>query len=69
MSNSALLTKAQVEEMFGWSPTTIWRKVKQNCFPCYRLTYNDVRFKTEEILHYIEGKRNGSFDEKGAPHV
>jgi len=64
--NKLLLTKEEVKELFGWSKRTITRKVQQGCFPCYRLTRTDVRFKPDEILHYIEGKREGSFNEEAA---
>lgn len=61
-SQGEYLTKAPVRERFGWSKRTITRKVEQGCFPCYRLSRTDVRFKIEEILHYVEGKREGGFD-------
>lgn len=60
------LTKKQVSELTGWSKRTIQRKVNQHCFPCYRFSKTDVRFKLEDIEHYIQGKREGSFDEVAA---
>lgn len=57
------LTKRQLSEWMGWSAMTIQRKVKQQCFPIYRISYRDVRFKREDILHFIEGKSEGGFNE------
>jgi len=58
---STYLKKKDLRERFGWSPTTVWRKVKQGCFPCYRLSHNDVRFKLEDVIHHIEGTSCGGF--------
>lgn len=56
-------TYEQVSQWTGWSRRTILRKVKEECFPCYRFSKTDVRFKADEILHFIEGKKQGGFGE------
>lgn len=64
--SSQFMTKKQVTEEFGWSPTTIWRKVKQGCFPCYPFSSKDVKFKREDLLYYAESIRRGNFSQGGA---
>ena len=64
MTVPVLQTYEDVSKWTGWCRRTILNKIKQGCFPCYRFSKTDVRFKADEILYYINGKREGSFDEK-----
>lgn len=61
-----LQTYDDVSKWTGWHKRTIQRKVAQKCFPCHRFSRTDVRFNANDILHYIEGKKEGDFSEKGA---
>jgi predicted DNA-binding transcriptional regulator AlpA len=65
MNTPVYIRKQEVTKRFGWSPTTIWRKVKQGCFPCYRPSGRDTMFDLNEILYYLQGTRVGDFDQKG----
>ena len=56
------ITQKELTEWMGWSASTIQRKIKQKCFPCFRFGRNDVRYKPEDILYYAENCREGSFD-------
>jgi len=63
------ITKKQLTQWMGWSSSTIERKVRTQCFPIYRFGPNNVRFRPEEILHYAEGCKEGSFERNGTPKV
>lgn len=62
MSLPVYLTRQEVCEWMKWSMTTLWRRVSAGCFPQYELSDGDVRFKPEDIIYWLEGKKRGNFD-------
>lgn len=54
-----LLTARQVAELLQWNPYTIMKKAEKGELPGFKLG-REWRFKQEDIVAWIETKRNGA---------
>jgi len=64
MSGPMYVQKPELTRLFGWSTSTIWRRVQQGCFPCYR-DQGKTFFDLNEVYYYMQGTRTGNFEQKG----
>ena len=53
-----LLTVKQVAEILQWNPSTIVKKAEKKELPGFKMG-RDWRFKQQDIVAWIEAKRNG----------
>jgi excisionase family DNA binding protein len=54
----SLLTAKQVAELLQWNPYTVMKKAEKGLLPGFKLG-REWRFKQEDIVQWIEQKRNG----------
>jgi excisionase family DNA binding protein len=54
-----LLTAKQVAELLQWNPYTIIKKAEKGELPGFKLG-REWRFKQEDIIQWIDEKKNGS---------
>ena len=58
--NYGLLTKKQVMEKFGWSQTTIGKKMVRGELHPLRDAHGNVRFHVDDIVTAFKGGREGN---------
>ncbi|MGO4891140.1 helix-turn-helix transcriptional regulator [Flavobacterium sp. W21_SRS_FM6] len=58
LDNDRLLTATEVQDFLNISETSLWRKRKDSKFPRpYKLGGNALRWRREEIAHWLESQR------------